>query len=360
MGKKSWIKYDRNPIIDLQKEDFRDPNVFWHEQSKQWIMSVVLPKEYKCLFYGSKNLKTWTLLSEFGNAGDQRSIWECPALIELPSDDKLQKWALLISAAHPDSAKGYVGMQYFVGSFDGKNFKNANSPETVLWLDYGKDFYAAIPWNQAPDSRKIIYAWMSNWAYAGKVPTQTWRGQFSIPRTIALKTYPEGIRIVQQPVVELEKLRKKEINFDKISIKDINAVLEKVESNTLEIVVDFEVDKSNDEGELGVKLRKGTNQETVIGYDTKKGQIYVDRTRSGNVSFSPMFASRESTPLELENKKLRLHIFLDKCSVEVFANHGKVSMTSLIFPDPNSKGLSIFSHKENTKITSIRVWELGK
>lgn len=360
-GGTSWVKYDKNPVIDLGKEDFRDPNVFWHEQSKQWVMAVVLPKEYKCLFYGSKDLKAWTLLSEFTNTGDRRSIWECPALVELPLDNgKQSKWALLISAAHPDTTKGYVGMQYFVGDFDGKTFKNVNSPETVLWLDYGKDFYAAIPWNQTPDNRKIIYAWMSNWAYAGDVPTQTWRGQFSLPRTVRLQTYPEGIRIVQQPVEELVRLRKKEIPFENTTLEGINQVFNTLKSNTLEINITFEIPEKETEKEFGLKLRQGAQEETVVGYEVEKQQLFLDRTRSGKVSFSPKFPSRETAPLFLEKNQIKLQIFLDRSSVEVFANEGKVAMTSLVFPSKESNGLSIFSYSGKAKITSIQVWELGK
>lgn len=354
----TWTKYDKNPILDLKKKDFRDPSVFWHTESKQWIMAVVLPLEFKCLFYASKNLKDWKLLSEFANAGNRRLIWECPALVELPldGDAKNKKWALLISAAHPDSTSKYVGMQYFVGSFDGKTFKNLNKPSTTLWLEYGKDFYAAIPWNQNPDGRKIIFGWMNNWAYADTIPTSPWRGQMSVPRTISLKTYPEGIRIVQQPVKELENLRKKKYQFENIEISDISDLLKEINSNTLEIQVEFEIQNAE---EFGIKLAQGQTTETVVGYDVSSQQVYIDRSKSGIVGFKDNFASNDKAPLQAENGKIKLQILLDNCSVEVFANNGKVAITDLIFPAKDSKGISLFAKKGKVKITNLTVWEMG-
>ncbi len=355
----SWKKYEKNPIIDLKKKDFRDPNVFWHKDSKQWIMSVVLPLEFKCLFYASKNLKEWKLLSEFANAGDRRMIWECPALIELPIDgnEKNKKWALLISSAHPDSTSKYVGMQYFIGNFDGKTFKNLNQASTTLWLEYGKDFYAAIPWNQNPDGRKIIYGWMNNWAYADTIPTSPWRGQMSVPRAITLKTYPEGIRLVQQPVKELESLRKKNYHFENVEVSEISDILKEIRSNTLEIQVEFEV---QDVKEFGIKVAQGKSEETIIGYELGSQQVYIDRTKSGIVGFKENFPSKDKAPLQVENGKIKLQILLDKCSVEVFANDGKVAITNLIFPSKDSNALSLFAKGGKVKITDLTIWELAK
>jgi sucrose-6-phosphate hydrolase SacC (GH32 family) len=354
---RTWTKYEKNPVLNLGKKDFRDPNVFWHEPSSQWIMAVVLPSEFKCLFYGSKDLKEWTLLSEFGEAGDQRMIWECPALIELPWEKGKSKWVLLISAAHPDSTEKYVGMQYFVGEFDGKTFKNDNPNTATLWLEYGKDFYAAIPWNHVPDKRTILYGWMNNWAYGGDVPTSPWRGQMSIPRSLSLKKYPEGIRIIQQPVKELETLRKKHHHFENVEISNVSNLLESIKGRALEIKMEVVL---QDAKEFGIRVAQGEKQATEIGYHVKNQQLYIDRTRSGIVDFSPKFPTKDKAPLQAENGKITLHIFLDHCSVEVFANGGKVAMTSLIFPDHESDGLSLFSNEGKVKVNYLDIWELGK
>ncbi len=182
-GGMTYTNYDKNPVIDLQKKDFRDPNVTWNKKTKQWTMVVSLPSEHKVRFYGSADLKNWNLLSEFGPAGFINAGWECPFLIELPLDGKAghQKWVLVNSAAGRERG---TYMQYFVGDFDGKVFKNDNPPETVLTLDYGDSFYAAIPWNNLPDDKKIFIGWM----VPGPQETYPWKGQMSIPRDLKPET----------------------------------------------------------------------------------------------------------------------------------------------------------------------------
>ena len=151
---RTWTKYADNPVIDLQMIDFRDPHVFWHEKTQKWVMSTVFPKEFKVVFFTSKNLKDWTRAGEFGNQGEMRKIWECPALIEVPIDDNVQNTKWLLFNSTNGCVDGFTGMQYFIGDFDGTTFKNDNTPETKLYVDFGKDFYAAIPYTDAPDNHK--------------------------------------------------------------------------------------------------------------------------------------------------------------------------------------------------------------
>lgn len=361
-GGLTWKKYAQNPVLDLNKKDFRDPNVFWHAASAQWVMSLVLPDEHKVQLYGSKNLLKWSLLSEFGNAGDRRKIWECPALLELPIEKETgkSKWVLLISASNPTD--GFVGMQYFVGDFDGKTFKNENSPETVLWLDYGKDFYAAIPWNDVPNKRKIIMGWMNNWAYAAQMPTPTWNGQMNIPREISLRRTEGRLRIVQKPVEELYKKLSKlsivpktfvEIKNEEMDLKEVIPI----DQNVYELQVDFQMDTATG---FGVKLAQNeAGQQTVVGYDPANQRLYVDRTQSGQ-RVSDNFLTRDEAPLKAKNGKVALKILVDKCSVEVFANDGEVVLSSLIFPDPTSTRLSLFATNGTVKLAHVAMRRLDK
>lgn len=351
----TWKKYAQNPVIDLNKKDFRDPNVFWHAPSSQWVMAVVLPDEYKVQFYGSKNLLKWSLLSEFGGAGDRRKIWECPALVELPIEKEpgKSKWVLLVSASN--QTDGFVGMQYFVGDFDGKTFRNSNAPETTLWLDYGKDFYAAIPWNNAPNKRKIILGWMNNWAYAEHMPTPTWNGQMNIPREIALRRVDGQLRIVQKPVDELYKTLSKvsivptsfvELRNDEMDLKE--AIPN--DQNVYELQVDFQMVNATG---FGVKLAQNeSGQQTVVGYDPANQRLYVDRSQSGQ-RVSDNFPSRDQAPLKAKNGKVSLRILVDRCSVEVFANDGEVALSSLIFPDPSSIRVSLFATNGAVKLAHV-------
>lgn len=350
----TWKKHNRNPVLDLQKKDFRDPNVFWHEPLQQWVMAVVLPNEYKVQFYSSKNLKNWTLLSEFGNAGDRRKIWECPSLVELPVEGTTQtKWVLFVSCSHPQ--EGFVGMQYFVGSFDGKTFQNDNPDNQTLWVDYGKDFYAAIPWNQAPQNRKLWLGWMNNWAYANDLPTPTWKGQMSVPRELALRRTPVGLRLTQKPVKEVYSVLNKVAALQFIDLKNEEITLDSTatgKANVYEISVEFKVQEAKD---FGIKIAQNANgQATIIGYDAVNQQLYIDRTKSGK-RVADNFLSRDTAPLKEENGKISLQILLDKCTVEVFANGGSTVLSSLIFPDANSTQVSLFANSGRVKVNSIQV-----
>jgi fructan beta-fructosidase len=180
---RTWTKYDHNPVLDLNDSDFRDPNVFWYEPGKKWIMSVVLALQKKVQFYSSSNLKDWTLTGRFGPAGDTTGIWECPSLFQVPMMDEStdKKWVLMLSPA--------PYMQYFIGDFDGHNFISANSTSKIYRPDYGPDYYAAIPFNNIDlQSRRIpVIGWVNNWNYANDIPTTPWKSTASLPRNMFAK-----------------------------------------------------------------------------------------------------------------------------------------------------------------------------
>ncbi len=188
---RTWTKYKGNPIIDLQMKDFRDPKVFWHPETKKWIMAVALPNEHKVRLFASANLLQWSQLSDFGPAGALGGQWECPDLFRLgvvgatPDAKKESKWVMIVNL-NPGAVQGGSGTQYFIGNFDGKAFHNENPPSKTLWADWGKDFYAAVTYfNAAPnDPRKLFQGWFGNWEYAKDEPTSPQRGAMSFPRQI--------------------------------------------------------------------------------------------------------------------------------------------------------------------------------
>jgi len=49
--------------------------------SVQWLM--IVPDQYKVNLYESKDLYSWSFMSDFGKIGDTTKIWECPDLFEL-------------------------------------------------------------------------------------------------------------------------------------------------------------------------------------------------------------------------------------------------------------------------------------
>jgi len=360
---RTWTKYKNNPIIAKPlpngkvMKDFRDPNMFWHEPSKQWIMVVALPTEFKVHIYGSKNLINWTFLSEFGKQGDFSKIWECPSLIELPVEgEQTSKWVLFISASNPN--QDFVGMQYFVGNFNGKTFTNDNSADTKLYVDYGKDFYAAIPFSNAP--KKTILGWMASWQYTDALPTFPWKGQMSIPREISLKKTQAGLRLIQRPAEEVLKAKnwKGIVQMEEMGIEEDNSMMWRNQTSSYMIDVEFELGSAR---EVGVKVMKNltTNQETLVGYQKDSEQLYINRINSGKI-ISPNFASMDASPLKLERGTVRLLIFVDQSSIEVFGNDGEAVVTSLIFPENNSANWQLFSRDGRVKVTKLKVWEWQK
>ena len=358
---RSWTKYKGNPVIDEGLKDFRDPKVFWHQASQQWVMLVALPTRHKVRFYGSPDLKHWEQLSEFGPSGATGGVWECPGLYKLPVDGNpnQSKWMLQVDL-NPGGPNGGSGSQYFIGNFDGKRFtEDPSAKGETHWSDYGKDFYAVQSFSNIPpkDGRRIWIAWMNNWQYGQQIPTHPWRSAMTIPRSLSLKTLDDGIHLVQQPVDELKKLRSKHRHFDEKILDGNSDLLENagVKGKLLEIEARFKV---NDAEKLGLKVAKGNQQETIVGYDANNKNMYVDRTHSGDVSFNDKFPGVLKAPLPTDDGEIKLHIFLDKSSVEVFGDNGRVTLTDRIFPFPDSNGISLFAKGGPAELISLDIWHL--
>jgi fructan beta-fructosidase len=354
----SWTKFAGNPVLDIGSAEFRDPKVFWHGPSDRWIMVTVLAQEKKVRLDSSADLKKWTQLSTFGPAGATGGVWECPDLFPLPVEDpRTTKWVLKVDV-NGGAVAGGSGGQYFVGQFDGTTF-TADSGAQPLWVDHGKDFYAAQSWSNIPksDGRTIWLAWMCNWQYANDLPTDPWRGATTIPRELSLKRTPAGLRLSQAPVSEMRRLRGRHDRIDGRAVPpgDSSATEPGPSGMTLEILAEFEPGTAS---AFGLKVRKGRDEETVVGYDVADKTLFVDRSRSGNVQFSPHFAGRHAAPLGADGGRVRLHLFVDASSIEVFGNDGDAVITDLIFPAPDSRGLGLYTKGGSAKLVAMDVWEL--
>ena len=346
---RTWTKYSGNPVLDVQKKDFRDPKVFWYEKEKKWVMLVVLPQEHIVQFYSSKNLKHWEHLSDFGPAGDFKDIWECPDLLQVSIEDEPErkKWVLINSQQAP--------MQYFVGEFDGTKFTNENPPDKIYRPDYGPDYYAGVTFNLPADHKPVLIGWANNWSYANDIPTSPWRGAMGLPRNLSLKKTDGEWLLIQKPVDALKKLR-----ADPVQLKDISVTAKKelnIKSQQLEMEVSFQPTTNST---AGVHLAVGNQNVFVIGYDAVSQKLFVDRSRCANNSFNKEFASlsRYETSLSPINGKIKLHVFFDRSIIEIFANDGIVVMTTQIFPDEKDNGVELFSEGGTTKFESIKFWEI--
>ena len=366
---RTWTKYAANPVIPNpgKQRDFRDPKLIWVDGSKQWV--AVLAVKDHAEFWGSKDLKSWQYLSDFGKEyGEHGGVWECPDFFPMtvePSGE--QKW-VLVQNLNPGSPNGGSGTQYFVGDFDGKNFTlDASFVPSVsrgkaVWLDYGRDNYAGVTWSDVPksDGRRLLMGWMSNWDYATVTPTEVWRSATTLPRTLNLIKKPEGYRLRVQPVRELESLRIKSIELkpaDMPASLDLSGKLG-FSPALSEMELTFELPESAS-GSFGVELSNSKNERYRIGYDAGKNQFFSDRTKAGNASFSDKFAAGiHVAPRFSKDKTVHLHLFFDVASAEMFADKGETVMTDIFFPGEDFNKLRLFAEGGKVKLAKGRIYQL--
>jgi len=326
----TFTKYEGNPVLTSDVPDFRDPNPFWNEDIKAWNMILAVGQEMR--IYSSKDLKEWKEESRFGlGYGNHGGVWECPDLFKLeaplspPEGGTIDqtsrgktivapsgaeggaKWVLLCNI-NPGGPFGGSATQYFVGQFDGHKFTCESKPEVTKWLDYGKDHYATVSFYNAPDNRRTVLAWMSNWQYANQVPTQQFRSANSIPRDLGLFEYKGENYVSVVPSPEMLAVRGTKV---------------KQPTEACEIVID--VKKQTE-----IVLSNAKGEQVTMTYDGQKQTFTMDRTKSGDVSFSPDFPCVTEAPTYGIIKQLRL--FIDRCSIEAFDADGKMAMTNLVFP----------------------------
>ncbi|GAC1447877.1 MAG: levanase [Isosphaeraceae bacterium] len=361
---RTWAKFPGNPVLEIGSKEFRDPKVFWHKPTSRWIMATVLADKRQVRLWGSADLKRWDRLSDFGPAGSTKGVWECPELFEAPIEGGRpgeSRWVLKVDV-NEGAPFGGSGGQYFVGGFDGRQFRPDESrPDSPpSWIDHGKDFYAAQAWNDVPGGgRPIWIAWMNNWQYANEIPTAPWRGAMTVPRRVALRDTPNGLRLVQTPVESLSGLRGRAHRLppQPIAPGDVRLSKAGLTGKSLEIVAEFEPGEAES---FGLKVRQGRGEETVIGFDRRAGEVFVDRTRSGKSAFSPHFPGRHAAKLAIGagDRPVKLHLLVDATSVEVFADGGQVVLTDQIFPKPDSQGVSLFATSGTARLRSLEAWEL--
>lgn len=356
---RTWTKYSGNPVLDLHMSDFRDPKVFWYAPTRRWIMAVSLPNDHKVRFYSSDNLKHWSQLSDFGPAGATGGQWECPELFELPiaGEPNQSRWILKVGL-NPGARLDGSGEQYFVGQFDGNRFTNDNSASTVLWTDYGKDCYCALTFNGLPANQApVMMGWMDNWQYAASLPTSPWRGQMTIPRKLSLRRTGDGIRLFQEPVDSIAQLRMQHVESDNQTVEQINHSFEYshiAQGHTFELNANMSVGTAQ---QIGWRLLQQDGTVALVGYDRHSGTIFIDRTHSGLIRFNPAFPSRMEARLKIADP-LRLRILVDRCSIELFADNGRIAMTALVFPPAAAQGVEAYAKNGNAGLLSATLWAL--
>ncbi len=332
---RTWTKYDEPVLKNPGIRDFRDPKVSWYPEGQKWIMTLAVKDHIS--FYSSPDLKSWKHESDFGtDVGGHGGVWECPDLFKMTDQNGTEKWVLLVSI-NPGGPNGGSVTQYFIGEFDGSQFKNENPSADPIWFDWGKDNYAGVTWSDIPeeDGRRLFIGWMSNWQYANVVPTQKWRSAMTLPRELSLVSTDGTYQVFGKPATEVESILNKEDMF-KMQEVEVN--------NDVTLLFDGQVgggawaaslfmDASESEV-IKLKLLNALNEEAVVTFDLAENKVHFNRDNAGKKDFSPEFAVPIVGDCSFNNKvELKVQVYWDESSIELFVNDGQFQMTNLVFPN---------------------------
>ena len=379
---RTYTKYEKNPILTPFDglKDFRDPKVFWYEPAQKWYMIVSADKNMR--FYSSTDLKQWEYLSQFGEGyGVQPNQFECPDFIQLPVDGNKDnmKWVMMVNI-NPGCPFGGSATEYFIGDFDGKEFKCDTDKIVTKWLDFGKDHYATVCFSNTGD-RIIAVPWMSNWQYANVTPIRQYRGANALPRELSLYTKNGEIYMAANVVKETEALRKSTRYIESLSVEGetvIDSITDGLNSG-VELEMDIVPGKAQT---VGFDIMNAKGEKTKIYLDLKSGRAVMDRTESGLIAFGEKaephfkenhdrrktesinyindFALGTWAPLSLcEGKSYHLNVFVDKCSVELFVDGGRIAMTNLVFPTEVYNSLRFYTEGGKAEVKNLSIHKLG-
>ena len=357
---RTWIKYNEGePVLKiaddpLNHRDFRDPKVFWHDESGKWMMVIA---GGPLRFYSSSNLIDWTFESGYkdNQTIDGKAVnaihTECPDFFELPVEGgEGNKWVLTRSSE-----------TYMIGDFKEVGGKWYFFPDgnVSTSMNFGEDNYAAQTYSDTPDGRRVMVNWMTDFAYTDALAnvTDPYNGAFTMAYELKLKQTSNGIKLYQTPIEEYESLRKSPYSFNNVTVaaSDEN-ILKDIKSKQFEIVAEVTPEEGN--VRFGFNLRTGNGQVTKVYYNTVPNrQLIMDRTNSGTNPNGSFPKSYSRTVNRQADGKLKLHIFVDWSSIEVFANDGEAVGTLLIFPDPTSEGMEFFVEGSPVK-ANINVYPL--
>lgn len=409
---RTFIKYKGNPVVTPFDglENFRDPKIFWYEPTKLWYMIVSADKNMR--FYQSKNLKKWTYVSQWGEGfGAQPNQFECPDFFPLAVDgDPANKKYVMIVNVNPGFVFGGSATEYFVGEFDGKEFKCDSKPTTVKWLDWGKDHYATVTFSNLGD-RIVAVPWMSNWQYANVTPIHQYRGANALPRELKLFSNHGETYVSANVVEEARALRKETKQLGNVAVDNANPYVQRNLFEGSDGAFELEADVTPKEADVvGIVLYNDKEERTVLYLDLKKKRVVMDRSESGLTDFGRLaerhdiekraeaagemkgklsqdlvvnykndFALGTWAPLALCDddhsagngccaeapvaaqcgKTYHLDVFVDKCSVELFVDGGRIAMTNLVFPTVPYNHVKVYAEGGKAEVKNLTAYRLG-
>jgi fructan beta-fructosidase len=342
----TFTKYSKNPVIPELRNvtgqeddvDFRDPKVFWYAPTNRWVM---VTGGGFLRVWSSTNLRDWT-----NEAVEKNIVTECPDLFPLYLDDNRKSAPIWVLSK--------AGAGYMLGSFDGHQF--TPSSDTTQRFNFGPDFYASQTYSNATDHRRIMSTWMWGWGDDDPAGIATTGGMMTLPVELSLVSSPDGPRVASIPASEVDALRGTPhiaVNIDLAAETDI--LHDSGYGNQCEIDADLNMGTATKAG-ISV-LAGGNGNETLIGYDTAKHEVFVDRSHSGLTGVNKA-GDYYSAPLALKSNSVQLRIYVDRASIEAFADNGLVPITVRCFPPSDAQNINAFAVGGTAKITSIRVYPL--
>ena len=339
---RTWTKHTGNPVLPNPGiKDFRDPKVLWDKARQRWVMTLAVKD--RVAFYTSTNLIDWEHQSDFGaSLGAHGGVWECPDLFPLTAANGTTRWVLLVSI-NPGGPQGGSATQYFIGDFDGEKFTPQDAK--TRWMDWGSDNYAGVTFSDIPnsDGRRILMGWMSNWDYANQVPTTPWRSAMTLPRELGLSTDATGIHALTSTIVdEIDALQGPETVLE---LKDT------LRLPSQQIRLDFPLPETQD---WQLSLTNDTRETFVVG--ASGHSLYIDRSNSGDNSFSTAFAKTMKVPLDGITPH-HLQLYVDTSSVEILINGNQIVATTLVFPTTPLLQLATTNIATGSYRIIQRVWD---
>ena len=349
---RTFTKYGHNPVlVDAAYRDFRDPKVFWHVPTRQWVMALATTQTVT--LYGSPDLKAWTRLSEFGDGiGAHGSVWECPDLFPLRTPDGRTRWVMLVSLN--DGPNGGSATQYFIGGFDGRTFTPDPLPYP-LWIDYGRANYAGVTWSDIPasDGRRLFIGWMCSWEYGNDVPTLNFRNAMTVPRELSLLSNGQHLVLASMPVREMAGMRSGASSQRAIAVSGEYTVAELIPGNDGACEIDLTVDPGAATG-FDLVLSNAAGEHFDLCFDLRTGNLVIDQAHSGNAPFANESTPPSRAPLAPAGRHT-VRLLLDKASIECFIDGGRTVSTNLVFPSEPYNTLTVKAAGGPLAIASLDV-----
>lgn len=364
----NFEKLNRNPVIkssllpnNATSGDFRDPKLFKVNNTYYAIIGSKLKTPGgQLLLYKSNNLiEGWTYVGiVLSSSITQGGLFECPDYEKIDNQDVIISSPQYVRNSVMNEYQNEHSVTYQIGTLDlnTARFDNINDEMFMEEFDKGFDFYAA-QCLKTNDNRVVMIAWMNMWNRSS-FPSAAygWTGAMTLPRELRIVDN----HIYQAPVREIEKYRQ---NKYELNSKIVNGIdyINKLNGKCSEIEFEIDVSKLNSDGTAGIKLFAGEKNHTDIYYDKASNQIVFDRRENGEIINGNGESGTNGIrycPVEVKNNKIKLRIFLDNSSVEVFVNDGYYTMTGTVFPNEKDDKVALFSTQGEATFENIKKYDL--